>query len=436
MFCKNCGRKIRDDASFCPYCGKKVHRSVTTRKPAGGKKRKNRRVTAVILIVLIVMGACGTAWVRYGWYLTAKRDWAEESKTLSGGIIYPMRDTTGGMTYALLNEFSPDLTVLEEEYFFSVEEGLMAGRHSGLFQSVSCSSSGTEDNEEVEKIFRNVICSEENGKITYLKVGNISADYSYDQKGRVQKRTYHYKSEVSIIEQYRYDSAGHVTEHSYYEQENGKDKIVVTRQRMAYDSHGNRTELKEYLSEDEQDLAASSTASYQYKGKTLTGATVFKNENGSKEKYQAKYNKSGQMTKLTGKSDSGTKTIEIEYKKGYPVLYRYSSDDDDMGKDYTEESYSYRNGYRATLKDKTVISEDSWEIYNVNYDELGRIIRKEEGNNFGLMGFTHSEDYSSDSAQTVTTYSYDDDGRLTGMKYQDNQRTGSDISVIVSFQYA
>ena len=25
MFCTNCGRKLPDDISFCPFCGTKVH---------------------------------------------------------------------------------------------------------------------------------------------------------------------------------------------------------------------------------------------------------------------------------------------------------------------------------------------------------------------------------------------------------------------------
>lgn len=416
MFCEKCGKKIHDDALFCPYCGASTQKfnisqktnkiSKKTNKNSGRirKRRKNiGRIIAFALIVLIAVVAGGTAWKNYGWYLIAKRDWKEQSKMLDGGILYPMRDTTENMTFVLLNELANEsgtnLTTLEEEFFFRTEEGLMAERHDRPIQSVSCKcTSNSEDSDEAERIFNNIICTVEAGKMTYLKVGNVSADYSYDEHNRIQEQAYHFKNEVSLIEQYQHDRNGHVTEHSYYKQETGKKKIILSRQEMSYDSHGNRTSLKEYRTKGDQDPDISSSAKYQYKGKKLIGAIVEKNNNGSKERYRAEYNKSGQVTKITGKSDSGSMTIEAKYDQNYPVSYHIVSNSDRTGKDDIQENMSYSDGYRSSLVMKDQLSEDSWQFYDVVYDKLGRVLRREESNNFGLLGYVHSEDYARDSA--------------------------------------
>lgn len=40
MFCAKCGKKINDDSTFCPYCGRKVDAPVKSGRPSGGVSKK------------------------------------------------------------------------------------------------------------------------------------------------------------------------------------------------------------------------------------------------------------------------------------------------------------------------------------------------------------------------------------------------------------
>lgn len=38
MYCKNCGKEIEDDSSFCPFCGSTVEKKVSDKKEHGSDK--------------------------------------------------------------------------------------------------------------------------------------------------------------------------------------------------------------------------------------------------------------------------------------------------------------------------------------------------------------------------------------------------------------
>ncbi len=50
MFCKNCGKEINDDASFCPYCG--------TRQGIGRNEKSSRSLLAAGLLAFF-LGSLG-----------------------------------------------------------------------------------------------------------------------------------------------------------------------------------------------------------------------------------------------------------------------------------------------------------------------------------------------------------------------------------------
>ena len=56
MYCKNCGKKISDDASFCEYCGYAIGNS---KEPVTEKKKTNRKKIIGIVVVLVVTIAAG-----------------------------------------------------------------------------------------------------------------------------------------------------------------------------------------------------------------------------------------------------------------------------------------------------------------------------------------------------------------------------------------
>lgn len=77
MYCTSCGKKMRDDATFCPYCGYNVGLA-GTRSPAqvaafeqtqagleeqvsAVRKRSRRRMPMVLIVILVVLGIATTA---------------------------------------------------------------------------------------------------------------------------------------------------------------------------------------------------------------------------------------------------------------------------------------------------------------------------------------------------------------------------------------
>lgn len=57
MFCKNCGKQIKDDAHFCPYCGKGVGLSDKTQSKINSaymKKKKAKWPLVLTFFVLVI----------------------------------------------------------------------------------------------------------------------------------------------------------------------------------------------------------------------------------------------------------------------------------------------------------------------------------------------------------------------------------------------
>ena len=67
MFCRNCGKEIKEQEKFCPYCGSKVDERVNEEKqsemPKNNEKKKSvgkKAVVGIVILVVIVVGAfCG-----------------------------------------------------------------------------------------------------------------------------------------------------------------------------------------------------------------------------------------------------------------------------------------------------------------------------------------------------------------------------------------
>lgn len=67
MFCRNCGKEIKEQEKFCPYCGSKVEEGVNAEKqseiPKNNEKNKSvgiKAVVGIVVLVVVVAGAfCG-----------------------------------------------------------------------------------------------------------------------------------------------------------------------------------------------------------------------------------------------------------------------------------------------------------------------------------------------------------------------------------------
>lgn len=68
MFCKNCGKEIKNESKFCPYCGGKLHKDERKQQFAESEiiqrmksytKRKEFWIVIVILIVVSIVGNLG-----------------------------------------------------------------------------------------------------------------------------------------------------------------------------------------------------------------------------------------------------------------------------------------------------------------------------------------------------------------------------------------
>ena len=55
MYCKRCGRELKDKAKFCPRCGTAILRP--------RKKKKTGKIVALTLSGLILLGACSGVFV-------------------------------------------------------------------------------------------------------------------------------------------------------------------------------------------------------------------------------------------------------------------------------------------------------------------------------------------------------------------------------------
>ena len=56
MYCKNCGKEIEDDSSFCPYCGSSVNKKIVVESKAtkGDKGNSENCFGAIGFIVSVV----------------------------------------------------------------------------------------------------------------------------------------------------------------------------------------------------------------------------------------------------------------------------------------------------------------------------------------------------------------------------------------------
>lgn len=60
MYCKNCGKKVSDDANFCEYCGYTIR---NFGEPVTEKKKSNKKkIIIIISVVVIVVIAAGIFW--------------------------------------------------------------------------------------------------------------------------------------------------------------------------------------------------------------------------------------------------------------------------------------------------------------------------------------------------------------------------------------
>ena len=59
MYCKNCGKEIKDGMRFCPRCGKPVSQTTGGKKRTGGSGKKkpdmNKKLIAGAAVIVIVI---------------------------------------------------------------------------------------------------------------------------------------------------------------------------------------------------------------------------------------------------------------------------------------------------------------------------------------------------------------------------------------------
>lgn len=54
MFCKNCGKEIDNDSTFCRYCGQKQESNTTTKSHQTLQKSKSKQVQFGIIAYIIL----------------------------------------------------------------------------------------------------------------------------------------------------------------------------------------------------------------------------------------------------------------------------------------------------------------------------------------------------------------------------------------------
>lgn len=111
--CSNCGKPIKDDVSFCIFCGEKQDATKTEKKDK--KSRKKRLIAGVAILILVVVGGIG-----YNYYqeATAKNTVAhlfDSSSTLNEGnteedIAIAAKKVKHMYSSKLKNKLTVDLT--------------------------------------------------------------------------------------------------------------------------------------------------------------------------------------------------------------------------------------------------------------------------------------------------------------------------------------
>lgn len=60
MFCKNCGKRLADDAKFCDGCGAQLAATVSQTAPIQNPKSKGKKIGGIVMVVLGGLSVLGS----------------------------------------------------------------------------------------------------------------------------------------------------------------------------------------------------------------------------------------------------------------------------------------------------------------------------------------------------------------------------------------
>lgn len=237
--------------------------------------------------------------------------------------------------------------------------------------------------------------------------------YEYDSENRYARIRYSYKNpesdemELDYITTYSYDYSLYYVDTTYVQLNN-----IVTHQ--IYDAHGNEIFGQMLTSKDEEAEIVTHTYTYDYvcDGQYREEEYCYVGKDDLHHAMQL-YNENGDVTyKIIQFADdtTSTTTTEYEYNEQKQIIHAVSEIDHDISNFKTtmrECSYTYdENGYLIREFIRIVegdVYEDSEETIQYQYDEEGRMVRKEYQKTTYIQG---TEDVLRESL-SVTVYEYD-----------------------------
>lgn len=87
MFCKNCGKELPDESSFCPYCMTKFTEEKEIKPELPEKKKPNKKILIAVIAVICVIAIVAAAIAVPRLIGRGKESSPEESKGVLGNII-------------------------------------------------------------------------------------------------------------------------------------------------------------------------------------------------------------------------------------------------------------------------------------------------------------------------------------------------------------